>query len=111
MILFKGLPLPLAGTMIETATLFTSMGQMRKFLVDNPNDKLTVAQTCIAGGGAGFMVSFVLTPIELVKCRMQVANAPYVGRTIRMLRIWSIRRGPLVQCDIRTYRKHSRLQY
>ena len=60
-------------------------GQMRKVLVDNPNDKLTVAQTCIAGGGAGFMVSFVLTPIELVKCRMQMANAPYVGPNIRML--------------------------
>eukprot|EP00164_Ancoracysta_twista_P004392 GFYU01005921.1.p1 GENE.GFYU01005921.1~~GFYU01005921.1.p1 ORF type:complete len:342 (+),score=49.23 GFYU01005921.1:204-1229(+) len=43
--------------------------------------ELSMKQLLIAGGGAGFCVSFVLTPVELIKCRLQVAaTAPNAVR-------------------------------
>jgi hypothetical protein len=73
--LYKGLPLPLAGTMIETSCLFTSMGQIKSIMTAGDDKRiLTIPETLVAGGGAGFFVSFILTPIELIKCRMQMGT-------------------------------------
>jgi hypothetical protein len=79
--LYRGLPLPLAGTMIETSCLFTSMGQIKAVITRGGDKKreLTIPETLVAGGGAGFCVSFILTPIELIKCRMQMGNGQYAS--------------------------------
>ena len=37
-----------------------------------PSQDLTLPQLAMAGAGAGAVTSFVLTPVELVKCKMQV---------------------------------------
>ena len=63
--LYRGLPLPLLGTMAETACVFTTMGQVKRVLYGpiTPQKRITTAQTCIAGGISGFFISFLLTPI------------------------------------------------
>jgi hypothetical protein len=74
--LYKGMSFPLFGTVLETATLFLSNGSMRRALVERghlePGADLPIPLVFVSGAGAGFFVSFILTPLELVKCRMQV---------------------------------------
>ncbi|WVF69685.1 hypothetical protein IAT40_004464 [Kwoniella sp. CBS 6097] len=88
--LYRGLSAPLAGAAMENATLFVCYNKWKDLLLAINSDgsaagsgvgagkgkgkarEMTMGELAIAGGGAGFMASFVLTPIELVKCRMQV---------------------------------------
>ncbi|KAF8345379.1 mitochondrial carrier [Amanita rubescens] len=74
--LYRGLPIPVVGAMAETAALFLSYSYFQNLIrsISNTekNSPLSIPQLGLAAGGAGFVTSFVLTPIELVKCRMQV---------------------------------------
>ncbi|KAF9041335.1 mitochondrial carrier domain-containing protein [Panaeolus papilionaceus] len=79
--LYRGIPAPLAGSMAETATLFVAYTSFQRVIrklsghfnyQKSSSEPLSMLQTGIAAAGAGFVASFVLTPIELVKCRMQV---------------------------------------
>ncbi|KAJ6486927.1 L-ornithine transporter [Mycena sanguinolenta] len=74
--LYRGLPAPVAGSMVETAALFLSYSYfqnlIRKYSANPPSSQLTIPQLGFAAAGAGFATSFILTPIELVKCKMQV---------------------------------------
>ncbi|KAH6885046.1 L-ornithine transporter [Coprinopsis sp. MPI-PUGE-AT-0042] len=66
---YRGIAAPLAGSMAVTAALFLSYGSFQNVIQKtqrNPSSPLTMA------AGAGAVASFVLTPIELVKCKMQV---------------------------------------
>lgn len=78
--LYRGMALPLAATIVETATLFLANGALKRALHDRghiaPGEELPLPMVLMAGGGTGLIVSFVLTPIELVKCRMQVSMSP-----------------------------------
>ncbi|EAU81419.2 L-ornithine transporter [Coprinopsis cinerea okayama7 len=73
--LYRGMSAPLAGSMAVTAALFLSYASfqniIRKTQLD-PKQALSMPQLALAGAGAGSVASFVLTPIELVKCKMQV---------------------------------------
>lgn len=72
---YSGISAPLFGSMIENAVLFISYNaiqiQMRKHLLDNENATLSRKHLLVAGGLAGTIVSFVITPFELLKCRIQ----------------------------------------
>lgn len=70
--LYKGVTSPLVGMMFETAVLFVVYGQLKLLLQKDPNVPLTIPQFCIAGGLSGGATSFVLTPVELIKCRLQI---------------------------------------
>ncbi|KAJ6631132.1 mitochondrial carrier [Mycena sp. CBHHK59/15] len=78
--LYRGLPAPVAGSMVETAALFLSYSYFQNLIrkyVSEPSQsgrppQLTIPQLGFAAAGAGFVTSFILTPIELVKCKMQV---------------------------------------
>ncbi|KLO10587.1 putative mitochondrial amino acid transporter ARG-13 [Schizopora paradoxa] len=74
--LYRGLPAPIVGAMVENAVLFLSYGQIqRAFRFSSGKDAssdVSIAQKVVAGAGAGAITSFFLTPIELVKCKMQV---------------------------------------
>ena len=76
---FRGMSLPLAGTIIETSVLFTTNGMLKRMLSQAghiaPEEELPMQYVGIAGAGTGFVVSWVLTPTELVKCRLQVPAA------------------------------------
>ncbi|TFK47592.1 mitochondrial carrier [Heliocybe sulcata] len=74
--LYRGLPAPIVGAMVENASLFLSYSELqhliRRFNNTSVSQDLSVAQLGLAGAGAGGITSFLLTPIELVKCKMQV---------------------------------------
>lgn len=77
--LYRGVSAPLLGAAAETACLFFSYRVAQDVLratvmpkqKDDP-DKLPLGALITAGAMSGAMTSIILTPIELVKCRMQV---------------------------------------
>ncbi|XP_076881439.1 mitochondrial carnitine/acylcarnitine carrier-like protein [Bidens hawaiensis] len=73
--LYKGMGAPLATVAAFNALLFTVRGQMETVLRSAPGAPLTVSQQFIAGAGAGVAVSFLATPTELIKCRLQAQGA------------------------------------
>ncbi|KAG6861287.1 hypothetical protein C0995_001841 [Termitomyces sp. Mi166 len=74
--LYRGLPVPIVGSMAETAALFVAYSGfqdiIRSMTSRSRTEKLTIPELGLAAAGAGFASSFVITPIELVKCKMQV---------------------------------------
>lgn len=75
---FNGISAPLVGSMAENAVLFLSYNQIqstiRKFHGLKDGTQLSLRDLCLAGGLSGAVVSFVLTPIELLKCRLQTQS-------------------------------------
>lgn len=73
--------MPVIGAMAENATLFLVYGQTQRLIRHLTKDSSTSASTPrplplpyvgLSAACAGAVASFILTPIELVKCRMQV---------------------------------------
>jgi hypothetical protein len=74
--LYKGISSPLLGCMAENAVLFWAYNKFKKVISGSTDESnVPIIKLSIAGAGAGAVVSFVLTPVELVKCRLQVQNA------------------------------------
>lgn len=75
--LYRGVSAPLAGAAAETACLFWSYGVAQDLLRStllptDGNTDLPLSGLVMAGAISGGVTSVILTPIELVKCRMQV---------------------------------------
>ncbi|KAF5383309.1 hypothetical protein D9615_005005 [Tricholomella constricta] len=74
--LYRGLPAPIVGSMAETAVLFVAYSGFQDVIrscTSRPRtEKLSIPELGIAAAGAGLVGSFIITPIELVKCKMQV---------------------------------------
>lgn len=74
--LYRGLPAPIVAAMLENASLFMSYSELqdviRRFNSQPMSHDLSLPQLALAGAGAGAITSFLLTPVELVKCKMQV---------------------------------------
>ncbi|KAF8886507.1 mitochondrial carrier domain-containing protein [Infundibulicybe gibba] len=74
--LYRGLPAPIVGAMVENASLFLSYNEIQNFIRfvnhQSSSEKPSLPQLALAAAGAGAVTSFLLTPIELVKCKMQV---------------------------------------
>ncbi|KDQ60261.1 hypothetical protein JAAARDRAFT_174306 [Jaapia argillacea MUCL 33604] len=74
--LYRGLPAPIVGAMAENASLFLSYRELqnliRTFRHNSTQVDLSLPELALAGAGAGAITSFILTPIELIKCKMQV---------------------------------------
>lgn len=72
---YKGIRAPLVGACLESGVLFSAYqyGQVgiQKATLWSEDSLATV---CSAGAFSGLAASFVLTPVELVKCKLQVAN-------------------------------------
>ena len=74
--LYKGISSPLLGSIAENGLLFFAYNKCKEALGEVPGaPELSLFQLSLAGAGAGCVVPFVLTPVELVKCRLQVQNA------------------------------------
>ncbi|CAH8311845.1 unnamed protein product [Eruca vesicaria subsp. sativa] len=73
--LYKGMGAPLATVAALNAVLFTVRGQMEGLLRSDSGVPLTISQQFVCGAGAGFAVSFLACPTELVKCRLQAQGA------------------------------------
>ncbi|MCJ1279393.1 hypothetical protein MMC21_007217 [Puttea exsequens] len=76
--LYRGISAPLFGAAVETSSLFFSYRvAQRIFLAAFPEaryrkDGLPLSMLVACGGASGAFTSLFLTPIELVKCQMQV---------------------------------------
>ena len=84
--LYRGISAPLLGAALETSSLFFSYRIAQSLVVaatpslrarrdQNPNEKIELPFSYLVGCGAasGAFTSLLLTPIELIKCKMQVA--------------------------------------
>ncbi|KAL7753370.1 hypothetical protein RI367_001145 [Sorochytrium milnesiophthora] len=75
--LYKGLSSPLVGAIMENATLFVVYNRIQSLVrshsaTANPDLPLSLPQLFLSGALAGTCTSFVLTPVELIQCRLQV---------------------------------------
>jgi ornithine carrier protein len=59
------------GAVLENAVLFVAYGEISKRLKAGSDETLSIGALTLSGALAGSAVSFVMTPVELVKCRMQ----------------------------------------
>lgn len=74
--LYRGLSIPLFGAIFETAIIFTANGLFRRALIAAgdiaEHEMLPLREVFVSGAAAGAAAALVLTPVELVKCRLQV---------------------------------------
>lgn len=82
---YKGLKAPMIGAFLESAVLFVSYNhsiltisnlmnpQLTKSSMNKSNDTPLWIKS-VSGGISGFMAAFILSPVELIKCKLQVAN-------------------------------------
>jgi len=82
--LYRGISSPLLGSMAENAVLFFWYSELKRAMGEVPGGgpdgrELTLFQLSAAGAGAGAAAAFVLTPFELVKCRLQVQSSAEAG--------------------------------
>lgn len=75
---YKGLKVPILGAAMEVSCLFFSyklaQDLVKLYKGKDLNEDLKVSEKLICGAISGICTSFVLTPIELVKCKFQVEN-------------------------------------
>ena len=82
--LFKGLSAPLLGSMAENAVLFVSYNYIQNLIRSfsshhTESSTLNMTELSAAGFLSGASVSFVMTPVELIKCRLQAQEAKFKG--------------------------------
>ncbi|KAG5477411.1 hypothetical protein CUR178_05114 [Leishmania enriettii] len=77
---FRGLPAPVIGAAFENAILFASYRsaiegfQKLTYGHCGPSNEEPYLAVSVAGAAGGLVVSQVLTPAELIKCKMQIQN-------------------------------------
>jgi hypothetical protein len=69
---YKGMGSPLITIPIVNSIVFASYELAKRMMGVQLHQECTFMQSLIAGSFGGFMNSFILSPIELVKCRLQV---------------------------------------
>ena len=73
--LFKGLASPMLTVPLVNAVVFGVYGHGKSVLqARHPDTPLSGVETCAAGAWAGLVNTVVVTPVELLKCRLQVAG-------------------------------------
>lgn len=72
--LYRGIPSPLLGSMVENSVLFASYGLATRSLHTGDPETIPFGLKLVAGGFSGACVATVLTPVELIKCKMQTTN-------------------------------------
>ncbi|KAF1992150.1 mitochondrial carrier [Aulographum hederae CBS 113979] len=73
--LYRGITAPLIGAAVETSSLFFSYRLAQDLLQSTilpPTKPLPMSALLVCGGASGAFTSLLLTPIELIKCKMQV---------------------------------------
>lgn len=82
---YQGVASPLVGAALENAVLFVTFNRAQNFLQQYESVS-PLSQTVLSGAFAGACTSYVLTPVELIKCTLQVSNLE--GATTRHSKIW-----------------------
>jgi hypothetical protein len=76
--LYQGLTAPLIAAMFENAIAFTIYSRVQARIQSDLSCP-TISGTALSGGASGFGTAALLTPVELVKCRLQVQES---GRVV-----------------------------
>lgn len=77
--LYRGISAPLVGAAIENSSLFFSYRIIQEALqatLYSPTEPLPLSALLVCGAASGAFTSLLLTPIELIKCKMQVPLSP-----------------------------------
>jgi len=78
--LYRGISSPLVGAAAENSALFFSYNVVQDIFRRTVYSDLGASESLplnvlvLCGGASGAFASFILTPIELIKCKMQVQN-------------------------------------
>jgi len=72
MALYKGVRSPLYTTPITTSVSFAAYESASRMLGIKPGEKRTISAAALSGTWAGFVFATVVTPIELLKTRLQM---------------------------------------
>ncbi len=81
---YRGLSSPVIGAAFEAAVLFSSFGQMTFVLTGTKlPENMSLPQVFFSGAASGFAVAHVLTPVELIKCKMQIQTKGWTGAVYR----------------------------
>lgn len=78
----KGISCPLVGSMLENAVIFVAYNKIQSLFLPSESQRsllspaplLPLSQLFLCGALSGSLCSFVLTPVELLKCRVQVRS-------------------------------------
>ncbi|KAJ2611241.1 mitochondrial ornithine carrier protein [Coemansia sp. RSA 1365] len=76
---YRGLTSPLLGAMAETAAVFYAYNRIQSVIrsassASPGNAPLPLPQLFLSGALSGVICAFILSPVELVKCKLQVEN-------------------------------------
>jgi solute carrier family 25 (mitochondrial carnitine/acylcarnitine transporter), member 20/29 len=71
---YQGVAMPAVSVCFVGGIMFYVNGYIRRWIQPDPAARLTYSEMLRAGCGAGFAVGVVLTPMEVVKVRLQVSN-------------------------------------
>ncbi|KAL4953023.1 mitochondrial carrier domain-containing protein [Aspergillus filifer] len=81
--LYRGISAPMAGAAVENSCLFFSYRVVQDILRStyySPAEPLPLNALVFCGAASGSITSLALTPIELIKCKMQVPSETPGGR-------------------------------
>lgn len=73
--LYRGISAPLVGAAVENSSLFFSYRVTQELLqstIYSSSSELPFSALLVCGAASGAFTSILLTPIELIKCKMQV---------------------------------------
>jgi ornithine carrier protein len=96
---YRGLPTPMVGSVMENIVLFVAYGKIQKLIQGDSDKPLTISQLALSGAIAGSAVSAILTPVELIKCKIQMHASLYKGtfdcivKTIRSTGLLGLYKG------------------
>ncbi|KAJ2850136.1 mitochondrial ornithine carrier protein [Coemansia brasiliensis] len=80
---YRGLTSPLIGAMAENAIAFYAYNRIQSAIhAFSPSPKqspLTLNQLFVCGALSGAICAFVISPVELIKCKLQVENVQGYG--------------------------------
>jgi ornithine carrier protein len=84
--LYRGISSPIIGAAAENASLFMTYNILQDLLKGVDVGSFQLSLMC--GAGSGAFTSYILTPIELVKCKIQVQSLPqYSSAKVGALRL------------------------
>lgn len=94
--LYKGIPTPLISSIVETTFLFSAYQQIKNRLLTSTNRKeLNDKESFLAGSLTGSCLAFIVTPMELIKNRLQVQQQ---GKGERLY-------NGIIDCAVKTLKK------
>lgn len=91
--LYRGISAPLVGAALETSSLFfwERVGRESLYFANlySRETPLPLSALWLTGAISGAFTSLVLTPVELVKCRIQVPGTAQIRKPLEVMReVW-----------------------